>query len=68
MSNGVLLIGVGMILTAIIDYVAKTAYGWFIFVVFFIMGFVIITIAQRRYNGGFLSRGEFYIRPRNTNL
>ncbi len=53
MGKGVLLMGVGMILTGVIDYVTKTAYGWFAFGIFFVMGFVIITIAQRKYNGGF---------------
>ncbi len=52
MGKGVLLMGIGMILTGVIDYVTKTAYGWFVFGFFFIIGFIIITIAQKRYNGG----------------
>lgn len=53
MGKGVLMIGIGMILTGIIDYITKTAYGWFVFAVFFIFGFAIIIKAQKKYNGGF---------------
>jgi flagellar biosynthesis protein FlhB len=49
---GVLLMGIGMILTGIIDYITKTAYGWFFFGGFFIIGIVIMFKAQNKYNGG----------------
>lgn len=52
MGKGVLMIGIGMILTGIIDYITKTAYGWFAFAFFFILGFATIVEAQKKYNGG----------------
>lgn len=51
-GKGVLMIGIGMILTGIIDYITKTAYGWFVFAFFFFLGLVINVKAQKKYNGG----------------
>lgn len=53
MGKGVVMIGVGCILTGIIDYFTHTAYGWFGFSLFFIIGFIFIGKAQRKFNGGF---------------
>ncbi len=52
-GKGVLTMGIGMMLTGIINYITETGYGWLVFGAFFIAGFVIVGIAQKRYNGGF---------------
>lgn len=52
MGKGVIIIGIGMILTGGIDYVTETAYGWIFFILCFIIGFVFIIRAQKKYNGG----------------
>ncbi len=44
--------GIGMILTGIVDCITKTTYGWFFFGGFFIIGIVIMFKAQNKYNGG----------------
>lgn len=52
MGKSILIIGIGMILTGFIDYITKTAYGWFFFVSFFAISFVIMFKTQKKYNGG----------------
>lgn len=47
-----IIIGIGIILTGIIDFISKTAYGWTCFVIFFLWGFIMIIKAQKKYNGG----------------
>lgn len=51
-GKGVIIIGMGIILTGIIDFVTHTAYGWVCFGIGFVWGFAIILIAQKKYNGG----------------
>ncbi|MPW25474.1 DUF3784 domain-containing protein [Alkalibaculum sp. M08DMB] len=51
MGKGVTIIGSGMILSGIIDYATKNSYGWIVFVVCFVLGFVHIIKAQKKYNG-----------------
>lgn len=46
-----ILIGIGMIVTGIINFITDTGYGWLIFVISFVIGFVIMFKAQQRYNG-----------------
>lgn len=52
MGKGVCLIGVGCLLTGIIDIITQTAYGWISFIIFFIIGLLVIVKAQKKYNGG----------------
>lgn len=52
MGKGVIIMGIGMLLTGVIDYLTHTPYGWIGFVVCFIWGFAIIISAQKKYNGG----------------
>lgn len=51
MGKGICLMGIGIIFTAIINCFSN--YGWYAFGVGFIGGFILIIIAQKRYNGGF---------------
>ncbi|PKM56419.1 MAG: DUF3784 domain-containing protein [Firmicutes bacterium HGW-Firmicutes-3] len=51
-GKAVIIMGTGMILTALIDYVTETSYGWIVFGIFFLWGFIVILIAQKKYNGG----------------
>ncbi len=52
MGKGIILIGIGCALTGLICFITNTFYGWFLFVLFFVWGFVIIGKAQKKYNGG----------------
>lgn len=51
-GKSVLLMGVGMILTGIIDYLTNTFYGWVIFISCFIVALIIIMRSQKKYNSG----------------
>ncbi|WMJ77592.1 MULTISPECIES: DUF3784 domain-containing protein [unclassified Sedimentibacter] len=50
-GKGIVLIGTGCILAGILDYVTYTAYWWTCSVPFFIIGFILIGTAQKKYNG-----------------
>ncbi|SMP72745.1 DUF3784 domain-containing protein [Anoxynatronum buryatiense] len=52
MGKGVTIIGFGIIVTGVIGYVTKTTYDWIFFVLCFVLGFVFIIKAQKKYNGG----------------
>ncbi|MBU3172462.1 DUF3784 domain-containing protein [Clostridium estertheticum] len=52
MGKACILIGIGMILWVIIDFVSKASYGWICFGIFFVWGLVMIFKAQKKYNGG----------------
>ena len=52
MGKACIIIGIGIILTGIIDFISKTAYGWIFFGIFFMWGLIIIFMAQKKYNGG----------------
>ena len=41
-----------MMLTGIVDFMTKTAYGWILFGICFVWGIVIIFKAQKKYNKG----------------
>ena len=47
-----MVIGWGMILTGMIDFITNTFYGWVVFGTFFICGIIIMIITQKKYNGG----------------
>ena len=52
MGKACIIMGIGMLLTGIIDYITKTPYGWVCFIVFFIFGMTMMVRAQIKYNGG----------------
>lgn len=52
MGKSIIFIGIGMVLTGIIDFITKTVYGWLFFSIFFILGFIKMFQAQKKYNGG----------------
>ena len=52
MGKALLLIGAGIILTGLTDFMTKTLYGWWIFGVSFCTGLIRIIYAQIKYNHG----------------
>lgn len=52
MGKACIIIGIGIFLTGIIDFITKTSYGWICFGVCFVVGFGMIIKAQKKYNGG----------------
>lgn len=51
-GKSIIFIGIGMLLTGIIDFNTKTVYGWLFFTIFLILGFIRMFQAQRKYNDG----------------
>ena len=52
MGKGIIIIGIGMIITGAVDFLISTSYGWIFFGIGFVWGFVIMIAAQKKYNGG----------------
>ncbi len=52
MGKACIIMGIGMLLTGIVDFMTKTSYGWVCFIVSFIWGMTMIVKAQKKYNGG----------------
>ncbi|MTI66994.1 MAG: DUF3784 domain-containing protein [Firmicutes bacterium] len=52
MGKACIIIGLGMMLTGVIDFVTSTSFGWICFVISFIYGFILMITVQRKYNGG----------------
>jgi len=52
MGKACILMGIGIILLGIIDFVSKSVYGWTCFGIFFVWGLVMMIMAQYKYNGG----------------
>ena len=52
MGKSLLIIGVGIILTGVIDFITHTLYGWWIFGIAFCIRLIIIVYAQVKYNHG----------------
>lgn len=52
MGKACIIIGIGIILTGIIDFISKTSYGWIFFGIFFVWALILIFMAQKKYNGG----------------
>ncbi|BCN31477.1 DUF3784 domain-containing protein [Anaeromicropila herbilytica] len=52
MGKGTCLMGFGIFLSGIIDYVSVSEYGFYAFGIGFIGGIIIMLIAQFKYNGG----------------
>ncbi len=51
-GKSIFFIGIGNLLTGIVDFFTKTAYGWMFFTIFFILAFMKMFKAQRKYNDG----------------
>jgi len=52
MGKGILLMGIGVLLTGMINYATGTVYGWICFTLFFIFGLILVMRAQNIFNGG----------------
>ncbi len=52
MGKATVLMGTGMYLAGGIDFVFHTTYGWFVFGVCFVLGILIMVLAQIKYNHG----------------
>ncbi len=52
MGKALIVMGIGMYLTGIIDFITSTAYGWIAFSVGFIGGLAMMIYAQITYNKG----------------
>ena len=55
MGIGLLLIGIGTLLTGIINYAFKAESGWIAFCIGFISGLILMHKAQMKYNGSWIS-------------
>ncbi|WP_026886924.1 DUF3784 domain-containing protein [Clostridium beijerinckii] len=51
-GKGCIIMGIGIILTGIINLIGNTKYGWICFVIFAVLGFRMMFRAQKKYNGG----------------
>jgi hypothetical protein len=47
-----IIIGIGSMLTGIINFMTNRTYGWICFCIFTAWGFIIMFKAQKKYNGG----------------
>lgn len=52
MGKACMIMGIGMVLTGIVDFTTKTPYGWVCFIILFIFGLIMMVRAQKKYNGG----------------
>jgi preprotein translocase subunit Sss1 len=52
MGKACIIMGIGMILMGIINFISKTAYGWIFYGIFIVWGLIMIFMAQKKYNGG----------------
>lgn len=52
MGKAMLIIGVGTILTGSVDFITTSLFGWWFFIIGFIIGIVMMTYAQVKYNHG----------------
>lgn len=52
MGKALIVMSIGMFLTGIVDCMTGTAYGWICFGTFFVTGFILVFITQKKYNGG----------------
>ena len=53
MGQGLIAIGIGCVLTGLVNHTMQSAGGWIWFGLCFFYGFARISKAQKRYNGGF---------------
>lgn len=52
MGKACILMGIGMVLTGIVDLITQSLYGWVCFSIFFVWGLIQMLLAQKKYNGG----------------
>lgn len=52
MGKALIIMGLGIVLTGVIDIATKSFYGWIIFAISFLWGSILIFITQNKYNGG----------------
>ena len=52
MGKACIIMGIGMILMSIINFISNTAYGWICYGIFIVWGLIMIFMAQKKYNGG----------------
>ena len=52
MGKAMLVIGAGIVLTGLINFITCTGYGWIAFAVCFVSGMIMIISAQMKYNHG----------------
>ena len=52
MGKATCLMGIGILLTGIIDWITSSSYAWFAFGIGFGGGLVIMLITKKKYNGG----------------
>lgn len=52
MGKACIVMGIGIILTGIADFITNTFYGWIFFGVCFISGLIMMIYTQFKYNGG----------------
>jgi len=55
MGKACILMGIGIILTEIVNFATKTTYGWVIFVISFVWGMIIIIKAQKNITMGYFN-------------
>ncbi len=51
-GKALLSVGVGLVLTGVIDFLTNTLYGWWIFAIAFCVGVIRVIYAQMKYNHG----------------
>lgn len=51
-GKGVCIIGAGSVLAAAVNLATGSGFGWYLFALGFVAGWVMILWAQRKYNGG----------------
>ncbi len=52
MGKACIIIGIGILLSGVIDFVFKISYGWIVFTICFIWAIITMSKAQKKYNGG----------------
>ena len=50
MGKGICLIGIGCILSGVINFITKNSYGWIMFTFCFLAGLILVFRAQYKYN------------------
>lgn len=51
-GRALILMGVGCLLTGIIDFLSSTRYGWWFFIILLVLGYIKMYRAQMKYNKG----------------
>lgn len=52
MGKACIVMGIGLLLTAGINFLSNTSYGWLVFGISFLLGIAAFLQAQYKYNGG----------------